>query len=280
MGLLKLVMTLLVRDEIDIVSSNIAYHKARGVDHFVVTDNLSRDGTAEFLMDLERDGLIDLIHEKDDTYAQSAWVSRMAQIAAERHGADWIVNSDVDEFWWPAFKSLKDICLELPVDVFALSVARTNFLPPLKDVDFPLGAMTIRRAVSKNMFGKILPPKVMHRAATSVIVSQGNHSVSVPSGSRIVSSSELEILHFPLRAYSQFENKISNGGAAYGRNATLSPNVGRAWRILYQELQDGKLRNYYDLEVMSEQARAEGLYSGDLIQDCRLLEFLRDRNLL
>ncbi|MDH5545024.1 MAG: glycosyltransferase family 2 protein [Gammaproteobacteria bacterium] len=45
----KLVMTLLVKDEIDIVKRTIDHHYASGVDFIVATDNESTDGTYELL---------------------------------------------------------------------------------------------------------------------------------------------------------------------------------------------------------------------------------------
>ena len=38
---MKLVMTLLVRDEADILALNLEHHLAQGVDQFIVTDRLS-----------------------------------------------------------------------------------------------------------------------------------------------------------------------------------------------------------------------------------------------
>jgi hypothetical protein len=43
---MRLVMTLKVRDEADILDDNLRYHRALGVDFFVVTDNGSVDGTS------------------------------------------------------------------------------------------------------------------------------------------------------------------------------------------------------------------------------------------
>ena len=48
-GGMKLVMTLLVRDEADIVDAQIAYHLDAGVDFVVATDNRSEDATTEIL---------------------------------------------------------------------------------------------------------------------------------------------------------------------------------------------------------------------------------------
>ena len=46
-------MTLMVRDEIDIIERNLAHHFSRGVDFIVVTDHMSTDGTREFLLKFE-----------------------------------------------------------------------------------------------------------------------------------------------------------------------------------------------------------------------------------
>ena len=52
----KLIMTLLVRDEQDIIRENIEFHLSQGVSFFIVTDNLSTDGTAAILKEYEERG--------------------------------------------------------------------------------------------------------------------------------------------------------------------------------------------------------------------------------
>lgn len=46
---MKLVMTLVVRDEVDIVGHQIAYHLSAGVDFVLAIDHGSKDGTTEIL---------------------------------------------------------------------------------------------------------------------------------------------------------------------------------------------------------------------------------------
>ena len=53
---MTLVMTLLARDEIDIVDSWLAFHLNAGVDLVIATDNRSRDGTTEVLEDTRGPG--------------------------------------------------------------------------------------------------------------------------------------------------------------------------------------------------------------------------------
>ena len=110
---MKLIMTLLVRDEADIIRQNIDYHLRSGVDHIVATDNGSVDGTVEILERYQADGVLTLIHEPEQDYAQGKWVTRMAQVARDQIGADWIINNDADEFWVAPSGNLKT-SLDLP----------------------------------------------------------------------------------------------------------------------------------------------------------------------
>ena len=122
-------MTLLARNEEDVVEENLLYHLNRGVDFVVATDNASDDSTREVLADFERQGVLHLIDEPEHSYNQGVWVTRMARLAATDFGADWVLNNDADEFFWPESGSLADVLAEIPERFGVLTVPRTNFLP-------------------------------------------------------------------------------------------------------------------------------------------------------
>ena len=273
----KLVMTLLVRDEEDILETQLEYHLARGVDHFIVTDNLSVDETPEILARYEARGLVTVIREDSDDYSQGEWVTRMARSAFTDHQADWVINSDADEFWWPAEGSLKSVLAELEPEVGVVPAARTNFVP-VQTNDLPFyQRMVIREKVSLNLRGLPLDDKVCHRGHAAVVVEQGNHGVDGTSFKSLQGQSPISILHFPMRNYSQFKRKIVNGGRAYEQNTRLNRVVGDAWRKLYRVYQEGGLRAHYDQRELSDEQIREGIQTGALIHDDRLLRFLESR---
>ena len=55
-----------------------------------------------------------MIREPEGPFRQREWVTRMARLAATEHGADWVVNSDVDEFWWPRGGTFPEVLDSIP----------------------------------------------------------------------------------------------------------------------------------------------------------------------
>ena len=270
---MKLVMTLLVRDEEDIVADNLDFHLAQGVDEVIVTDNGSVDGTLEILRAYEARGLVRIIVEPTDDYSQGRWVTRMARLAATEHKADWVINNDADEFWWPRAGTLRTLFEGLGDDVGAVVGHRTNFVPRPEDDRPYWERMTLRERESLNPVGKPLPPKLAHRAHPEIVVVQGNHRIKGPDVGSELDDGSIEILHFPMRSYAQFENKIVKGGRAYARNKELPEKTGRTWRRLYETWEQGGLPAHYEASVVAEAARK------DLLEDTRLRDYLEARRL-
>jgi hypothetical protein len=96
-----IVMTLIVRDEADIVGANIEHHLAQGVDLVLALDNGSTDGTIEILEDYRRAGAVDFRALGNVPFNKKEWGEDLVRRALAEFGADWIIANDADEFYRP-----------------------------------------------------------------------------------------------------------------------------------------------------------------------------------
>lgn len=273
-------MTLLIRDEDDILRENLLYHLSQGIDFFIVTDNLSVDNSPNILREFESQGVVHLINEKDDNYSQAIWVTRMARLAKSKFNADWVINSDADEFWWPKNGSIKSTLEKISEKYGVINVPRHNFVPRVDTAMQILEFMVVRHVQSQNSLGQTLPSKICHRGLEDVEIQQGDHSVSSSSELMIFPESPFEIFHFPIRTYARFENKIAKGGAAYGRNKVLPTTVGSTWRKLYDDWKEGRLTDSFLCEALTDAEIDLGMSQKTLIVDRRLRDYLHSQNII
>ena len=268
---MKLIMTLLVRDEEDIVGANIDFHLSRGVDFIIAMNNLSVDKTPEILRHYETRGLLHYIEQFGTDHMQFRWVTEMARLACTTYSADWIINNDGDEFWYPEAGDLKQVLKAVHPQYDAVTVPRTNFLPrPMHEGAFFADAMVVRQRVSLNSLDQPLPEKICHRAYPDIEIEQGNHWARRSGCDLSLTTAPITILHFPMRSFRQFSNKIIIGGAAYERNTVLRPDIGGTWRYLYQMWKNGDLEAYYKRSTPNDEELNMGIKEGRYIFDDRL----------
>ena len=132
-----------------------------------------------------------------------------------------MINNDADEFWFPTVDAdLAHRAGRYSEEVRRCSARRFNHVPrPIDGRPF-WERMTIRNTRSVNEVGNPLGPKLAHRADPDIVVRQGNHEVESERLGGPLDDGRIEILHFPLRTYAQFENKVICGGGP--TNATPS----------------------------------------------------------
>jgi hypothetical protein len=263
---MRIVMTLMVRDEADIIERQIDFHRAAGVDFFIVSDHESRDGTSEILERYAEEGILHRIPVVSPAKRQAEWVTRMARLAATDFGADWVINSDADEFWWPWGGNLKDVLQRIPDRYGILQTFVRAFLPRTGEGDFA-DRMTVRFAPTAPINSPFSPFRVnvrlLHRAAADIVVGRGNATVST-SLAPLPGWSPVEVLHVPIRSLAQFEQKFLTHYEASGARRR-----GEHVRA-YEASRAGRLDALYDEICIDDERLRRGLAEGSLEVDTRL----------
>ncbi|HEY5199181.1 MAG TPA: glycosyltransferase family 2 protein [Solirubrobacteraceae bacterium] len=271
-----LAMTLVVRDEEDILEANLRYHLAQGVDFVYAIDHNSTDGTPDILRSFEQMGVLRMSREDGDVHDQAPRVTRLARLAYEELGADWVINNDADEFWWPALGDLKDVLCAVPAP-FGVVVARRHDFLPRPDAGEPFHQRMIwRHVASRTPTGGELGPKVAHRGLADVVVAPGNHEIYEPLLSAAPPLPLIEVLHFPARTYEQFARKTLNTGRGYELLPGRGSGTGIDQLELLKLLRAGELRAYYDNWVAPGEELERRVHAGTIVEDPRLRDFLAE----
>ena len=273
---MKLILTVLARDEADVIEAQIAFHLNAGVDFVIATDNASKDGTTEVLESYAREGCLHLIREPAEGLRQGEWVTRMARLAATEFGADWVINSDADEFWWPRGSSLKEVLEAVPKRFGIVQAFWRSFVPRPDNDAFFVDRMTARLSSPapindpRSFYRPVT--KVAHRADPEVTVGRGNHDLIGSALVPLATWHPLEVLHFPLRSRGQWARKVELQGEAFTKHIA---RAGTGYHLTsYDALQSGRIDEQYDSMVVSDDALARGLADGTLVTDTRLRDAL------
>lgn len=267
---MKLVQTLLVRDEADIVGLQIAYHLDAGVDFVIATDHDSRDGTSEILDSFARDGHLLRIPVEGPMH-DGAWRTRMARLAATEYGADWVINTDADEFWMPRRGSLKEILTAVREPYGVVYALSRHFPPRPYDDELFAERMIVRVSPPVAMNDPTTPYrphlKAAHRADSEISVSFGAHNVWTKRWSKLHAWHPADVLHFPFRSLEQWENK----GV---RRARGDKPLGQYVTALHASEAGKSIERYLSM-VVDDATFEHGRVSGSLVIDTRLRDALR-----
>jgi len=271
-------MTLLVRDEADIIDAQIAFHLNAGVDFVIATDNASRDGTREILASYARDGCLHLIDAPGSDYHEQAWTSSMARLAKTRFGADWVINSAADEFWWPRWATLPEVLDAVPGRYGMVPAFIRHFLPRLPDERHFAERMTVRLAPQAPINDPVSPfrafPKVVHRAHAQAALGRGAHALIRPPFECLHTWHPIEVLHFPIRSPEQSRHKAMLQWDAF---ATSRKTHGTGKRAeAYRANAAGLSREYYESLAVEGEVIARGVADGSLVIDTRLRDILSE----
>jgi hypothetical protein len=260
-----LVLTLLVRDEADVVGATIDFHLGAGVDFVIATDHRSVDGSREILERYERDGVLRLVREDGEPFDSRAFRTRMARMAAAEYGADWVIGADADEFFWPRGGSLPEVLAAVP-ERFGVVRAPWRFFVPRPDGDaFFAERMTARLSptawLAQPRSAYKPDVKIVHRGHPDVLVQGGNHRL-LSGGLAVAPWHPIEVLHFPVRSVAQLERKLAHWSRA-----------GRIWVPGRADVADAQ--SWFEWVAVTDDVLESGLADGSLTVDTRLRDTLR-----
>jgi hypothetical protein len=213
-----------VKDERDIIEATVRRMKAQ-VDHVIVEDNASTDGTRELLDQLG----VEVLDDPTVGYFQAQAMTRLAEYARVEHGATWVILADADEVWLPRTRlPLRCALATLPAHVLVAEAALYDHVATGLDPDGPDPVARIgwRRPHAGPL------PKVAVRAVEGLTIHQGNHGASFEHTDHPATVSNLLcVRHFPYRSVEQLVRKVRNGAAAYAAAGDALPaDFGAHWR--------------------------------------------------
>ncbi|MCC7179743.1 MAG: glycosyltransferase family 2 protein [Acidobacteria bacterium] len=215
-----------VKDEVELVGASIKHLRQIGVDHIIVADAGSTDGTLDVLEDERRGGDVVVTHVDPTTVVDYDTESAHAMALARASGADWVLFMDADEFFIPATGSLKD-CRHLQdadvivADRFNVVVTPDHLLMPTTLTPRHYGRLSLftrqvgdfRRYMDDRphaSFVTVRPgPKVLARPSVAAALAPGGHDVHA-TGARRAVATDLIVAHVPFTTQDRFERKVAN----------------------------------------------------------------------
>lgn len=226
-----------VKDEVDIVEPFVR-HALALVDHLVILDNGSSDGTRAILAHLAVEGLpLEIVDDPAvGHYQRQRMTMLLRDYAIARHRADWIVPLDADEFLAgePVRATLPAHTTDRPV-----GLPWRNYVPQAVDDQNERNPVRrirhrIRRETQRAI--KVAIPAALF-AGSGFEIDQGNHHVlqhGVPIAP--VGQNRTWLAHFPGRSVEQFAVKVAKTSIQYAAMHDREPTWGNhhalGWNLL------------------------------------------------
>jgi glycosyltransferase involved in cell wall biosynthesis len=228
---------LVVRNEVDIIRTNILYHLSVGLDRILIIDNGSSDGTDRVLRELGKDPRVRWARDKGPWNA-GEFFTKLAR-EAYREGADWVVPIDADEFWHAPRNSLRSVLEES--EAGALRVRSLTFIQRREQeksspdalllmtrrVPEPVASERGSRKLARDLVEsqqvanvEIESRKWISRPTPAIEMFRGNHRVEGVAGLKRVTD-EIILLHALLRSQARFRAKVE--GAQRSEEAGRKP---------------------------------------------------------
>ena len=287
---IKLIMTLVVKNEENIIEQNIRFHHAMGVDGFIVTTHNCTDHTVSILNKLKKEGfVIETIKKTTPDHKHKIWVNEMVHFAKNKMGADWVINADADEFYYSQSLDLKKSIINemsgktnvLWVDsLFLFPDDRPDFLNCPYFVVNPFTKFKAEELkidvdpLFEDFIGSQGCTKVIHKTHGFKSVVDGNHDVYMRNRVKH-QSADIRLYHFHIRNYYGWEEKVKR----WQKSIFLLPeDQGIHMKNMVRLYEAGKLRKEYDKKY-GKKMRDFLIENGVVSRDLSVSDFMRNRGI-
>lgn len=221
----------LVKNEEDIIESFVRYNLSI-MDHMLIIDNGSTDGTLDILESMITSGLpITLTFDSGDYNQIRIMNHALYEVMHGRFGAipDFIIPIDADEFLVAEHNGInpRDIIQKLDHNALHKVLWRTYIPSSILTAPFtPEGMQTVRKKEYEAGVKLIIPTKLIRKG---FVLNNGNHDAFAPYEIVKHRCDLLRMAHFPIRTPVQFF--LKNVLGYYNRLSTKTYVKGRSKHI-------------------------------------------------
>jgi hypothetical protein len=278
----RLVAHVGIKDEVEIVAATIAQLFAVGVDHVIACDYGSTDGTVNVLHQLAEDRSISVIETPEEPLDPTTrGQSKLRQIRDAE--ADWALITDADEFWVTRSGSIKELLgggtngfLHVPRYNVPLSAAGLHLPQPLEPRTYDelllsvepvpdFAAKVDEPGALPWIIGSRTNPKTLFRVDGALAISAGDHWIVMRDDEQPTTVTEVLIAHAPLTTYARFERKVRSAETLLrDQPEFFEGGRGWHWRYTVEQYQAGRLRDYFDRQVLSADDLADLIAAGTI----------------
>lgn len=290
----KIVLATFPADQGDIIHDYIEWNFALGVDQILAEDINSTDNTHEVLNHFSKSGQLHWFPTPVKNYLNRQPAELMAKQAREEYGADWLIMCDVDEFLCTQGADLRTILKRAAEDdVTAIRIPSFNMtgVPMPGKRATQTHTLRVDRAVMATPEQKASdaipvpyiflrhPPKTIVRMSAFTGYGAGSHVVTVGHG-KTIESSDLRLLHFPIREFHKFQKKVENVTAFFEANTHFEDWWAWHWRRWIRMNQAGRLQEEYERQFVSAARVEELIREGTCSIDSTIADWIHKKEQL
>lgn len=278
----------------DIIEAFLLHSERLGVAAVLVMEYGSTDGTRDILLSARWKNLV---HVFELPALKDADSSRdLLAIAKTRFAGAWCYFTDPDEFLVTPSMRIQDLLDEVADSdaVQAVTVSRFNMTAPLSKAQstaehgsafsrFTLRIVrghqrtpeeyTTTGALSPPWIYTAIPGKVLVEVNSCVAIAAGDHSATTSDPKAHAVASQACILHYPVRSYRLFEDKIKLAVQDFAAN-DYPPSNSWQYRRWIRDLEQGRLFDEYLQQFVPDELIPGLVADGTLAHDDRLRHLL------